>query len=78
LVNITGPANENRGEEGRMMLHNLTIGHLDPTAIVDERRIVVLRPLEMDIVRRLLEELGGIDQEGLPTLEMGRVELREG
>jgi hypothetical protein len=29
-----------------MMLHNLTIGHLDPAAIVSERRIAALRPLD--------------------------------
>jgi len=61
-----------------MMLHNLTIGHLDPTAIVSERRIAVRRPLEMDIVHRLLKELGGIDNDGGPTLERGKIEFRDG
>jgi hypothetical protein len=61
-----------------MMLHNLTIGHVDPAAIVNERRVVVLRPLEMDAVHRLLEELGGIDKDGIPTLETGKVEFRDG
>jgi hypothetical protein len=61
-----------------MMLHNLTIGHLDPAAIVSERRIVVQRPLEMDAVHRLLKELGAIDKEGVPTLERGKVEFRDG
>jgi hypothetical protein len=60
------------------MLHNLTIGHLDPVAIVNERRIIVLRPLEMDAVHRLIAELGGIDSQGSPTLETGKVELRDG
>jgi hypothetical protein len=60
------------------MLHNLTIGHLDPAAIVSERRIVVLRPLEMNTVRRLLNELGRTDEHGVPTLERGKVELRDG
>ncbi len=61
-----------------MMLHNLTIGHLDPAAIISERRVVVLRPLEMDAVHRLLKELGGIDRDGNPTLEGGKVEFRDG
>jgi hypothetical protein len=61
-----------------MMLHNLTIGHFDPAAIVSERRIVVLRPLEMDAVHRLLKELGGIDKDGSPTLESGKVEFGDG
>ena len=38
--------------------------HLDPAAIVSERRIAVPRPLEMDTVHRLLKELGGIDKDG--------------
>jgi len=62
----------------KMMLHNLTIGHLDPAAIVIERRIAVLPPLEIDVVHRLLKELGGIDKNGNPTLETGKVEFREG
>ena len=61
-----------------MMLHNLTIGHLDPAAIVSERRIAVLRPLEIDVVHRLLKELGGIDKDGSPTLERVKVEFRDG
>jgi hypothetical protein len=60
------------------MLHNLTIGHLDPAAIVGERRIAVLRSIEMNVVRRLLDELGGRDEEGVPTLERGKVDLRDG
>ena len=60
------------------MLHNLTIGHFDPTAVVNERRIAVQRPLEMDAVDRLLKELGGIDRDRGSTLERGRVEFREG
>ena len=60
------------------MVHNLTIGHFDPAAIVSERRIAVLRPLEIDAVHRLLKELGGIDKDGVPTLDRGRVELGDG
>jgi hypothetical protein len=60
------------------MLHNLTVGHLDPGAIVSKRRVVVLRPLEMDVARRLLGELGRDDEAGVPTLEGGKVDLRDG
>jgi hypothetical protein len=61
-----------------MMLHNLTVGHLDPAPIVSQRRIVVLRPLEMDAVHRLLKEFADFDQDGSPRLEGGKVELHEG
>jgi hypothetical protein len=60
------------------MLHNLTIGHLDTQAIERERRIRVLRPLEMEPVYRLLAELGGKDAEGRPTLDKGKVEIKDG
>jgi hypothetical protein len=48
-----------------------------PAAIVNERRIAGLRPLEMDAVDRLLKELGGIENNWRSTLERGRVEFRE-
>ena len=60
------------------MLHNLTVGHLDPAAIVRERRIVVLRPLEMEAAHRLLQELGAIEADGNSRVEGGKVEFREG
>ncbi len=60
------------------MLHNLTIGHLDPAAIVSERRIVVLRALEMNVVDRLLNDLGGNGNGGATMLETGRVERHDG
>ena len=60
------------------MLHNLTVGHLDLTAIVGERRVVVLRPLEMEAVHRLLTEFGALDPDGSARLEGGKVEFREG
>jgi hypothetical protein len=59
------------------MIHDLTIGHLDPTGI-PERRRTVLRPLEMDVVNRLLKELGGTDPEGNPTLDGVRVQFEDG
>jgi hypothetical protein len=60
------------------MLHNLTLGHIDPVAIVSERRIAVRRPLEIDVVHRLLKELGGIDKDGRATLEKAKVEFGDG
>ena len=39
------------------MIHILTMGHLDPAA-VGRRQAIVLRPLEMGILNRLLQELG--------------------
>jgi hypothetical protein len=54
------------------MIHDLTIGHLDPAGI-PERRRTVLKPLEMDVVDRLLKELGGKDTQGNPTLGGARV-----
>ena len=61
-----------------MMLHNLTIGHLDPGAVISNRRIEVLRPLEFDVVGRLLKEVGAIEVDGVATLERGTVEFRDG
>ena len=59
------------------MLHHLTLGHLDVTA-VRERRAVVVRPLDMGVVGRLLGELGGVDDRGPPTLGGGSVEVGDG
>ena len=49
------------------MLHRLTIGHLDPAA-VERRQTVPTKALEMDVVHRLLGELGEKDAEGTVTL----------
>ena len=59
------------------MLHRLTVGHLDPAA-VERRQRVPIRALEMDAVRRLLDELGERDAEGNVTLGGCRVALRNG
>jgi hypothetical protein len=59
------------------MLHNLTIGHFDASAIRD-RKAVVVKPLDMHIVRRLLAELGRTDDQGQWRLGRGKVELRDG
>jgi len=59
------------------MIHDLTIGHLDPDGI-HQRRRTVLKPLEMDVVNRLLKELGGKDADGHPTLGGARVRFEGG
>jgi hypothetical protein len=59
------------------MIHILTMGHLDPAA-VGRRQAIVLRPLEMGIVNRLLEELGGRDEQVRPTLDDVPVEIKDG
>jgi hypothetical protein len=59
------------------MIHDLTIGHLDPAG-VPQRRRTVLKPLEMDVVDRLLNELGGRDVDGHPTLGGARVRFEGG
>ena len=59
------------------MIHILTMGHLDRAA-VGRRQAVVLRPLDMGIVKRLLQELGGSDEQGRPTLDDLPVEIKDG
>ena len=59
------------------MIHRLTIGHLDPAA-VQERRVVTTRPLDMDLVIRLLREFGEPDAAGRPTISGRPVEIRDG
>ena len=59
------------------MIHELTIGHLDPAGIPQRRR-TVLRPLETTVIDRLLKELGGTDPEGHPTLGGARVRFENG
>ena len=54
------------------MLHRLTIGHLDPAA-VERRQTVPTKALEMEVVHRLLDELGERDAEGRVTLGGCRV-----
>jgi len=56
------------------MLHRLTIGHLDPAA-VERRQTVPRKGLEMDVVHRLLAELGQKDAEGNITLGGCKVEF---
>ena len=59
------------------MIHDLTIGHLDPAGVV-ERRTTVLKPLNAEIVDRLLKELGSTDADGNATLGGAKVQFRDG
>ncbi len=59
------------------MLHRLTIGHLDAAA-VERRQRVPIKALEMEVVRRLLDELGERDADGSVTLGGCKVELGNG
>jgi len=59
------------------VIHNLTIGHLDPDAIAD-RQAVVQRPLDTQVVLRHLSALGQVDGSGHWTLDGLPVELKDG
>jgi hypothetical protein len=59
------------------LIHKLTIGHFDAEALRD-RRLVVLRPLDMSVVARLLKEVGQVSEDGRATLGGHAVELKEG
>jgi hypothetical protein len=58
------------------MIHNLTIGHLDPDAI-NERCAIVLEPLDPCIVAKHLSALGKHDGTGW-TLDGMPVEEKDG
>jgi hypothetical protein len=60
------------------MLHHLTLGHLNERLINEWGQIAVLRPLDPEIVDRLLREYGGKDAEGNPTLGGYPVEWKDG
>jgi hypothetical protein len=60
------------------MLHHLTMGHLDPVAIKEGRRLVVTRPLDRDVVARLLDEFAKPGPDGRPPLDPARVKFHDG
>jgi len=60
------------------MIHRLTLGLLDPIAIIRDRMVVVQGPLDMGIVHRLLAELGKVDTEGRWTLDDDAVTFHDG
>jgi hypothetical protein len=53
------------------VIHNLTAGFFD-------RSGAVAKPLDMRIVRTLLDELGEIDADGTPTLGGWKVRFEDG
>jgi hypothetical protein len=53
------------------MVHDLTAGHFDPSGAVS-------KPLDLDVVRTLLAELGGSDADGTPTLDGWKVRFEDG
>src|SRR5262245_52624249 len=59
------------------MIHKLVIGHFDVEAL-KERRLAVVRPLDMNVVRRLLQEVGQVDESGRATLGGHTVEVKDG
>jgi hypothetical protein len=59
------------------LIHRLTIGHFDVEALKD-RRLVVLRPLDMTVVTRLLREVGQVGEDGRATLGGQAVEVKKG
>src|SRR4051794_32617092 len=71
-------ASDNDTLEGsRTLIHRLTIGHFDVEAL-KERRLVVLRPLEMTVVTRLLQEVGQGGEDGRALLGGHPVEIKDG
>jgi hypothetical protein len=59
------------------MIHKLTIGHFDTEALKDGR-LVVLRPLDMTVVTRLLQEFGQVNDQGRATLGGHAIEIKNG
>jgi len=59
------------------MVHWLTIGHFDPESL-KQMKISVLRPLDMDLVMRLLRAYGTVDEQGNAWLGTFPVKFHEG
>jgi hypothetical protein len=49
------------------MIHRLTLGYLDPNAVV-KGQTIVLRSLDMNLVQELLQEIGEVNEKGQVTL----------
>ena len=58
------------------MIHKLTMGHFDVEALKN-RRLVVLRPLDMSVVTRLLREVGQVSEDGRASLGGHAVEVKD-
>src|SRR5437899_1994739 len=59
------------------MIHKLSMGHFDVEALKN-RRLVVVRPLDMSAVTRLLQEVGQVGEDGRASLEGYAVEFKDG
>jgi hypothetical protein len=59
------------------MIHKLTIGLFDVEAL-KQRKLVVLRPLDMSVVTRLLREVGQVGEAGGASLGGHAVEFKDG
>ena len=59
------------------MIHKLTMGHFDVDALA-RRQLVVVRPLELDVVARLLEELGVASDGGRVVFGCYPLEFKDG
>ncbi|HWE39779.1 MAG TPA: hypothetical protein VG406_24735 [Isosphaeraceae bacterium] len=59
------------------MIHNITAGHYDPVGVA-EGRAVITKPINMRVVRKLLKQLGGVNAEGVPTLDGWKVRFEDG
>jgi hypothetical protein len=60
-----------------IMIHRLTMGHLSRDAL-KRRQALAERSLDQGVVRRLLAELGGVDERGRPTPDGESVEETNG
>ena len=59
------------------MIHTLAMGHFDIEALKN-RRLVVLRALDMSVVTRLLREVGQVSEDGQASLGGHAVEVKDG
>jgi hypothetical protein len=59
------------------VIHKLTIGHFDVETL-KKGGLVVLRPLDMTVVTRLLQEVGQVGEQGRATLGGHAVEVKDG
>jgi hypothetical protein len=61
------------------MFHYLTLGYLElEPDDIDHGRFVVRKPLDMDVVMRLLREIGNVDDQGNITLGGYPVRIKDG
>jgi hypothetical protein len=59
------------------MIHKLAMGHFDVDAL-KIRKFVVGRPLDMNVVKRLLQEVGEVAEDGRASLGGHPIEIKDG